>query len=183
LSANGILFCLNARNGEVRWKKNIVEEYNVIIPQYRFATSPVIRNNLLLFNANTSGLALEKKNGNVVWTSDPPTGYVGQYSTPVLYVSGQKKCVLIFGQRKGSEGNCLYSVDVEKGEVLWFYEVYAGDLPADPILFENRIFISRGYSEGRSILLEVNGNEVGVLWENENMKNHFCSCVRVNGHI
>jgi outer membrane protein assembly factor BamB len=183
LSKDGLLLCLKVKNGKVRWSKNIVVEYNIIPPvRSEFATSPVINNDLLILNANTSGLALEKKTGNVVWTSEPPIGDVGQYSTPVLYEFGEKTCVLIFGQRKGSEGSCLYSVDVETGEILWFYEVWNGDLPADPIIYKNRIFISRGYSGG-SILLEMNGNEVSVLWENQNMKNHFSSCVRIDGYI
>jgi outer membrane protein assembly factor BamB len=183
LSGDGILLCLKTRNGKLQWEKDLVHDFNSKTPAYGFATSPVIHNTSILLNANTSGIALKKQNGDLIWTSESPIGRVGQYTTPVLYSYRGKIRALIFGQRKGSEGNCLYSVDVETGEVLWFYKRFDGDLPADPILFDNKIFISRGYYEGRSILLEMNSNEVNVLWENENMKNHFSSCVRVDGYL
>ena len=43
----GILLCLKAKNGKVRWKKDLVSEYDVVKPFYGFAGSPVIEGALL----------------------------------------------------------------------------------------------------------------------------------------
>jgi len=61
LSKDGILLCLTAKNGKVQWQKDIVDEYNVEIPGYGIAGSPIIEGDLLILNANTSGITLDKK--------------------------------------------------------------------------------------------------------------------------
>ena len=63
LSHKGILLCLNAKNGNVRWKKDIVNEFQVEEITCGYAGSPVIERNLLILNVNTSGMALTKKTG------------------------------------------------------------------------------------------------------------------------
>ena len=66
LSKKGILLCLNAKNGKLRWKKDLVSEYDVVKPFYGFAGSSLIEQDLLILTANTSGIALNKKTGNKV---------------------------------------------------------------------------------------------------------------------
>jgi hypothetical protein len=63
---------LNAKNGKVRWEKDLVYEYDVEIPYYYFAASPVIEGDLIILTANTSGLVLNKKTGKKVWGSEKP---------------------------------------------------------------------------------------------------------------
>ena len=71
LSTEGHIHCFTAKNGKVKWTKNIIEEYGVISPQFGFAGSPVIEGDLVIITVNKSGLALDKKTGKMVWISEP----------------------------------------------------------------------------------------------------------------
>jgi outer membrane protein assembly factor BamB len=123
LSRNGILLCLKAKNGKLRWKKDLVSEYEVVIPYYGFAGSPVIEGDLLILTANTSGIALNKKTGERIWGSDKPpdnlrmpAGTGPHYATPVVYDYEGKRYAVI------SSYIGLHAVDVETGKVFWLYE-------------------------------------------------------------
>ncbi len=181
LSKDGRLLCLKAKNGKVRWERNLVREFKTEKLPYGYAQSPVIEGNLLLLNINTSGIAVNKKTGEKVWASDihtitQPEGY---YATPVLYDYEGKRCALMFS------GTGLFSVDVQTGNTMWFYEWSHREATnvADPIMFENGIFISSCWGIERGALLEISGNEPKLIWQNENMKNYFSTSVLVDGYL
>jgi outer membrane protein assembly factor BamB len=184
LSYDGQLFCFNAKKGNIRWKKNIVKEFQAIKPDYGFATSPVIEGKLLILNTHTHGMALDKKSGELVWTSEPAAKDAEQYSTPVVYDHDGKRYTAIFGQRKGNiEGNCLYSVEVETGKVFWFHERWNTAIVVDPILFENNVIISNGFSGSGFVLLETTKSLVKPLWENMDVMSEFSTGVLVDGYL
>jgi len=186
LSGTGILYCLKAKNGKVRWKKDLISEYDVVKPRYGFGGSPVIEGDLVILNLNLSGIAFEKNNGKKVWISEkyhpsnicPQGKNMASYATPVIFDWEGKRCALMY--------HCtgLYSVDVQTGKQLWYFEFMAlGAKASDPIIFENKVFISTGYALARCVLIEITGNEPKALWENENMRNEFSSCVYVDGYL
>ena len=145
LSREGHLYCFNAKNGKVRWKRNITKDFKVTPPNWGYAGSPVIEDDILLLNAGVSGIALNKKSGKKIWVSSPGTG---GYATPVIYDWNDKRCAAIFGQ------NALHAVVVETGELLWSYKWQTGSdvNAADPVVSGNKVFISSGYGKG-SVLL------------------------------
>ena len=53
---------------------------------------------------------------------------------------------------------------------------------ADPIISGNKVFISSGYNRGCA-LFQFDGSKTTKLWENKNMRNHFNSCVLIDGHL
>ena len=187
LSTTGKLTCLKAKTGKLQWERNLVREFHMEKLVYGYAQSPIIEDSLIIINLNRSGIALDKKTGDKVWDSDVhkikfESGY---YATPVLYNHEGKRYTLLFS------GTGLFSVDVHTGNPLWFYEWYdqsGGDKTAqtnaaDPIVFDNKVFISSCYGIKRGALLNISGNEPNVLWQNENMKNYFSSSVLVDGYL
>ena len=186
LSSEGVLYCLKSKNGKVQWKRDLISEYDVVKPKYGFGGSPVIEGDLVILNLNLSGIAFEKNNGTKVWISEkyhpsnicPQDKNMASYATPVLFDWEGKRCALMY--------HCtgLYSVDVQTGQQLWYFEFMAtGAKAADPIFFENKIFISTGYIRARCVLIEITENNPQVLWENENMKNEFSACVYIDGYL
>ena len=69
LDNEGVLLCLRARNGKVRWRKDLVEEYKTEKIPYGYSGSPVIVDDLVILNVNTAGIALNKNTGDLVWVS------------------------------------------------------------------------------------------------------------------
>ena len=66
LSKKGHVFCLNAKTGKVIWQKNLKEELGIELPTWDLAGSGLVVKDLLIFNAGTSGIALNKKTGEMV---------------------------------------------------------------------------------------------------------------------
>jgi outer membrane protein assembly factor BamB len=184
LNTQGILLCLKARNGKLRWKKDLVSEYDVTKPFYNFAASPVIEGDLIVLTANNYGMALDKRKGEMVWISDNPPEKVSpfstgpHYSTPVLYDYDGKRCSLI----SNYEG--LHSVEVTTGKVLWTYpwDPFRGQYATEPIVFDSKIFITR-YNRAGSVLLDIGDGSPKVVWKNENMSSDISSPVLVDGYI
>ena len=175
LSHGGDLFCLGIKDGGVTWKKNIVSEFGVLLPTWNLAGSPVIQGDLLLLNAGEHGMALNRKTGGKVWTSGAGPG---GYSAPVVFRSGGKECVAIFGAK------AIYGVELATGRKLWSsgwetrYDVNA----ADPICSDGQVFISSGYDRGCA-LIDVKGDQAKEVWTHKGMRNHFSSSVLIDGHL
>jgi outer membrane protein assembly factor BamB len=189
LDKEGILLCLKAKNGKVRWKKDLVSEYDVTRPFYGFAASPVIEGDLLILTANTSGLVLNKKTGKKVWGSEKPPESISSFcettgvdfSTPVLYEYESKRYAIL----SSYEG--MHAVDVETGEVLWLYEwdCYCRQIP-DPLIFDNKVLISGMFFnevEWGIVLLDISRKDPKVLWKSLNLYSKISSPVLVDGYI
>jgi outer membrane protein assembly factor BamB len=180
LSKNGILYCLKAKNGKLRWKKDLVKDLNSPRAMYGYAASPIVEGNLVIINAKTSGIALNKKTGKKIWEGDVHTDKAGDYfATPVIYDFDGKRYVLLFSN------SGLYSMYVQTGKKEWFYEWTNVGSPnvVDPVVFDNKVFISSSESNAQGVLLDIEGNKPKVLWQNENMSNHVSTSVYIDGYL
>ena len=155
VSADGQVFCLDAASGRPIWNRNFHKELNLPMPRNHFSTSPVLDGELLLLNMGTSGLALDKKTGNVVWKSEGDSSY----SSPVPFNLGGRRCVALFAAHE------LVVVDEADGRKLAAYEWKLRDNTncADPVIVGDTIFISSSYGRGCA-LVRVNGDEAAAVW-------------------
>ncbi|OGV57958.1 MAG: hypothetical protein A2283_15415 [Lentisphaerae bacterium RIFOXYA12_FULL_48_11] len=174
LSRNGDLFCLNMTDGKVIWEKNVLRDGGGENITWGLAGSPVIYGDMLLINAGEAGVAMNCKNGAKIWSSSGKGGY----STPVVFKKGGVDCVALFS----SKGLCV--VEAKSGKQVGFvnwetsYDVNA----ADPLPINDKLFISSGYNRGCA-LVDISGAQPKILWENKSMRNHFSSCVILNGNL
>jgi outer membrane protein assembly factor BamB len=83
LSEDGVVSCLQAKNGKIRWKKDLVSDYGAVRPYWGFAGSPVVEGELLILTANTSGMALNRETGQMVWSSEKPPQQVSTIQHPL----------------------------------------------------------------------------------------------------
>jgi outer membrane protein assembly factor BamB len=174
-SKQGDAFCLKAATGDVVWHKNLTKEFGAKQPDWYFAGSPLIVDNLVIYNAGTWGIALNKADGSFVWQNGKnPAGY----ATPVPFTADGKKCVAIFGA-KGIVG-----LAAATGKQLWHYkwETRWKENIADPIIVGDKVFISSGIGMGCT-LLRINGSRVTPIYRNTNMKNHLNSSVLWKGYL
>ena len=172
LSRDGALFCFNATNGRVIWKRDLIKDNLTQMPGpgWGFCGSPVIENKLLIMNAGKSGLALNKKTGKVVWKSEPESGGT---ATPVIFNSGDKRIAAI------ASSNTLYAVDVKTGEVQWDHR-WSAD--ADPSIINNQILLIGGHRGRGSKLLAIKKGKPKIVWETRNARHSFPTPVILNGY-
>jgi len=182
ISRKGVLFCVKAKNGTIRWERELVDEFETEEIIWGYCSSPVIEGDLIILNINTAGVGLDKKTGELIWKSTVHTDKInseGYHATPVLYNFEGKRCALLFS------GAGLSSVNVKTGEKLWYYEWFDPSTTntADPIVTEYRVFISNKSAVLGGVMLDISGEKPTVVWKNKNIKNHFSSSVLVDGHI
>jgi len=174
-SKNGDCICFKAATGDVVWHKNITKELGVKHPTWYFAGSPFIADNLVIFNAGTSGVALNKADGSLVWKNgDGPPGY----ATAVPFTIGNKKCVVLLTAKE------LVGLNVATGEQIWklpWVTDYDENI-ANPIISGDTVFVSSGFDKGCARLKMKEGS-ITELWRNKNMRNHCSSSVLLQGHI
>ena len=173
LSADGQAFCLDAFSGRVVWKRNLQKELKLVMPMHNFSSSPVLDGQCLLANMGTSGLALDKQTGNVVWKSEGDSSY----SSPVPFTLAGKRCVALFA----TDG--LAVVDLVNGRKLAFFEWKTRDNCncADPLIVGDAILISSAYNCG-SALVGVSGGKAAVRWK-KTFACKYASPVLVGGYL
>lgn len=163
LSREGHLHCFDAENGSILWKHNLIIEKitNEKDSSFLVASAPVVFQDLLILNLNKSGIAFNKKTGELVWNSEKTINNFN-ISTPVLFEFNNKKIMAIQTEHKTSGINPL------TGEVYW--EINSGSMP-DPIISENCIYlftVTSGFSK-----YQIKNDTLIKVWNNPDVK---CQC-------
>jgi outer membrane protein assembly factor BamB len=182
LTAPLVLFCLNAQDGKVVWKKDLVKEHSARNIRWQNAASPLLEGNLVFVcsgGANQSLLCFHKATGALVWKgqSDAMT-----HATPVAATIHGHRQVIYFTQ------SGLVSVVPGTGQVLWRYSFpYQTSTAASPVVGDDTVFCSAGYGVGAAavkITKEGNAFKATQLWRKPNqLINHWSSSVYHDGHL
>jgi outer membrane protein assembly factor BamB len=175
LSKNGDAIRFSAETGEIVWHKNISKELGVKPPEWYFASSPLPAGDVVIFNAGTYGIALNKTDGRLVWQNGKEAG---GYATGVPFSVGGRQCVAMPVCRE------LVGLNPATGAVLWkipwktSYDINA----SDTIISGDRVFISSGYNKGCA-LYKIAGGKLTEIWQNKTMRNQLNSSVLWKGHL
>ena len=190
LSTEGLLLCLNARNGKLKWKKDLVADHGCLKPYYGFAGSPVIVGDLLILTANTSGIALAKRTGTKIWVSEAPPKSARsfasngtEYHTPVIYSNNGKPHALICSW-KG-----VFGVEVETGKAQLLFDweksyLLSGSQTADPAMAGGKALVvgPMAHYPG-SVCLDVRSNELKPVWTSKDTFSELGSPVFFDGYF
>ncbi|MHC4153246.1 MAG: outer membrane protein assembly factor BamB family protein [Planctomycetota bacterium] len=175
ISKDGKAFCLDAKTGQQVWSKNLLEELGIERPTWGQSGSPLIIDDMVIYNVGEKGVALNKEDGSVIWENGKtPSGY----STAVPCMFNGKQCIILCGSSE------ILGLVAATGEELWRFpwktehDVNA----ADAIIDGDLVFISSGYGHG-CVLLKLEGNNVTEVWQNKNMRNKMNGSVLFNGNL
>jgi outer membrane protein assembly factor BamB len=175
LGRQGDLFAFQAADGAVLWQKNIAKEIGAEYPEWGYAGSPFVDGEALVLNVGKAGVKVNKKTGRLIWQTGTATS---GYSTPFIHSQTGTKSYIIFG------ATAAYCVAADTGKALWRqpWRTEWDINSADPIVHEGKMFLSSGYNRGGA-LLDISGSQPKVIWDNRNMRNHFNSCLLIDGHL
>ena len=175
-SRAGHIMSLDVTTGKPNWSKNIQQELKTRPARWGLSGSPLVVGKLLVLNAGKGGVALDKATGKVVWKLESQGG--PGYSSPVLFRAGERQCVALMGGRE------IVAAALADGKVLWRHP-WTPSFPnncADPIFSGDKVFVSSAYSAGCAVL-RFEGDAAKVVWKNDQMSNHFSSCVLLDGML
>ena len=158
LGATGYLHCLDAVGGDVIWKKDLRDEYNIRMPIWGIASAPFIDGSLVIVQiGGRKGaciVAFDKVTGKEKWRAlDDPAGY----TSPIIIEQAGKR-VLVYWT-----GVNIVGLDPQTGKVYWKYPFKPKEMVmniADPVFEDGYLFFS-AFFDG-SLLLKVNPDEMSV---------------------
>lgn len=171
ISKRGMTYCFDAKSGDIIWKRQL----EVTRPRWGLAGSPLIVDDLVIYNAGEFGVAINKANGEIVWQN----GQEGAgYSTAVEFKSGDVKAVVL------CSGNEVYAVEAATGKRIWGFpwKTNYGVNAADPIISGDKVFITSGYNHGCG-LIKFDGKKVSEVWTNKKMRSQMSGPVLFKGFV
>ena len=176
LSKWGDLFCFEAATGKIIWNKNIAKETKATIPDWGFAGSPLVHDDLLILNVGEGGTAVDKNSGAVKWTSasDESAGYC----TPLPYKKGKDTLITMANSRG------YYAVNPVDGKQAWFFKWVTryGINAADPIPTGDQLLISSGYGKGAT-LIKPESAEPTAVWQNRDLRTQMNPAVKIGAYV
>jgi outer membrane protein assembly factor BamB len=159
----GMLLCLNGKDGKVVWQHSLGEEYGRVSGYGGRVTSPTIDEDRLIVGMVNSSwgeyargmtrfVAFDKKTGEILWWTE--TGHQVRntyYSNPVVAVVNGER-IMISG---GGDGG-VHAFKARTGEKLWSYLFGTGDINVTAVVDGNYIYIGHGGEN-------LSGGERGLL--------------------
>jgi outer membrane protein assembly factor BamB len=166
-TGEGVLAALQAADGSVLWKKDLVKQSGGKTAEYGMACSPLIVGELVVVTIgapHATVVAVNGKSGEAAWTagSDQPAGY----SSPALLNVGGREQVVVF------YGAGAFGLVPATGAVLWDYP-YETNFDCNivtPLAVNGGVFLSSGEDHGSVLLsLKPKGDafDVGEAWASQ----------------
>jgi outer membrane protein assembly factor BamB len=175
LSKRGKVFCFNANGGKVIWQKDLRREFGIKTPYWGLASSPVIIDDMVIYNAGSYGIALDKNDGGLIWQNGKgPAGY----ASALPFSIGNQKCIAMLVYRE------LVGLAAATGKELWrvkWKTLYDENIP-DVIISGDKLFASTGLGTG-SALFKFDDKSLTRVWGSKKLQNHINSSVLWQGYI
>lgn len=177
-----VLVCINAEDGEEKWRVDFVNELGTKVPDFGFVCSPMLSGEFVYVQAGASFVKLSKSDGKIVWrTLQDRGGMMGSaFSSPVVTELGGKRQIVV------QTREALAGVDDQSGDVLWTknIEAYRGMNILTPTIYKNSVFTSAygGNSQLFDVSMGSDNFSINENWNNP-ASGYMSSPVVIGDHI
>jgi len=182
--------CLDALSGDILWNVDALEKFEGSPTMWGFCESPLVLDEKVIFTPGgrkTSMVALNKEDGEILWTSESMQDSVG-YVSPVAFEHQGRKIISSIG------ANYFFGVDAVTGDLLWKFNYkvlshmdhhYSPIINVNsPLYHEGEIYISKGYDhEGVKFSISPGGDKIEQLWSDTVLDIHLGGMVLNKGFI
>jgi outer membrane protein assembly factor BamB len=183
LGATGILNCLDAATGELKWSHNISDDSGAKIPMWGFSSSPLVISEMVIVFAGGESqqnlLAYRAESGDLVWTA--PAGHDSYASAQPASIGGEDQ--ILFFSDAGLTG-----LDPASGAVLWEYAVVSSNeqRTVQPHLVGGAQVLFSGSNTGTTSLSVTRDSDqwhAAERWASRDLKPFFNDYVIHDGSI
>ena len=161
LGAMGHLFCFDAAKGDILWQKDLAKEFDITMPIWGIAASPLIENDLLILHIGGKEaciVALDKLSGELRWKALDDRA---SYSAPIIIEQGGQRVLAVW------TGDNVVGLDPKSGDVYWKHAFTPTRMVigiATPVVDKNRLFVSCFYDGSMMLTLDQNKPAAELLW-------------------
>lgn len=162
LGSMGHLFCFDAAKGDVLWDIDLDRDYEIQMPVWGIAGSPLMEGRLLIVpvsGANNACLvAFDAVTGKEQWRTLPDAA---NYASPIIIEQAGQRVLVYWTDRR------VVGVDPKSGSLYWEYPLAPKSTPlgvATPVWHRDLLFIT-GFYDGSSLLRAfAERMEVQEIW-------------------
>ncbi len=162
LGAAGDLFCFDAAEGDILWSHDLRAVYEIEMPIWGIAASPIVEGDLLI--VPTSGkdaclVAFDLKTGEERWKSLSDRG---NYSAPIVIDQAGRRVLVCW------TGDRVVGVAPATGKLIWEHPFPAHRMPlgvAAPVLAGDFLFFTGFYDGSLLLRLDQKQPRVTEVWK------------------
>lgn len=175
LSKDGRLYSLKVLDGAVNWEANLVDTFNIKVPNWGFASSPVLHDGRIIVSAGKVA-ALDASNGKKIWVSQE--AYHPGYATPVVFKNDATEFIAAMDGKGLSILTARDGTEIDRRLFKAQFDMQA----TSPVILErgSQVFISGNMT---SELLAFDGNNLTSKWKTREIKNAMNNSVVADGVI
>jgi outer membrane protein assembly factor BamB len=180
-----VLVCLEAKDGQERWRVDFATQFRTAVPTLGLVSSPLVDGEAVYIVASAALAKVDKRRGKVLWRSvqDKEKGdiYASGVSSPVMAALAGKRQVLVQNRK------ALAGVDPETGEVFWRCEVpsFRGTNIITPTLYGDHSVVTSAFG-GRTFRFDVAAKgsalQVRAAWDNP-AQGYMSSPLVIGDHV
>jgi len=158
----GRFHCLEAESGKILWEKDLQKLYDIQLPAWGIAGSPLIVDNLVVLHIGGRRkciLALDRVTGEEKWTALADRA---QYTTPILVQQGGQNVIVVW------TGDSVAGLAPADGKVLWQIEWKPRQIPigvATPVVEKDQIFFTSFYDGSLMLKLAQDKPAAEKVWQ------------------
>ncbi|MBI1372136.1 MAG: PQQ-binding-like beta-propeller repeat protein [Phycisphaera sp.] len=177
--SQGMLHCLDFDTGKLVWSDDMQKHWDAPAGWFGRACSPLVEGDLVILNVGGTGgiVAYDKKSGSVKWRD---LDQEPSYASPVMTTVNDHRYAVFF-TRAG-----VVVIDPKNGrvhgEVPWRPQIDASVNAANPVVFDDKVFVSTSYDRG-AMLAQIDNDGVHELWASQAMSNHYATSLYREGYI
>ncbi len=190
-SGMGNLYCLRRDNGKMVWSKDLVADFQGVLPLHGHSESPLIEGNNIFWTPGGKThnvVALNRYTGELIWTNKG-FGERSGYNSPKLIELPGRKIIVTFS------GYHLMGFDSSTGKLLWSHEQDNfpmdkrtpgnGDTHSNTVLYDNgSIYYSAGDGNcGVRLDLSENGTKITEVWRNQRFDSFMGGIVKIGNYL
>jgi outer membrane protein assembly factor BamB len=186
LGSDGDLVCLDAVKGDIVWAKSLRDDFSGSPGTWVYAESPLVDGDRVVVSPGGSDatvVALDKKDGKLIWKSAIKEGDKSAYGSPIkIEVGGIQQYVVYLA-------GGLVGVSAADGAFLWRFKKTGAsngiNIPT-PIYHDGLVFVANGYKTGGGAAkLAADGNKVTATeaWFDKKLESQVGGFFRVGDHL
>jgi len=158
--------CLDARSGELVWKRDLVQENASSVPPWYAGQCPLIDGDRVILAPGGSPLmeAVDLATGEPVWETPNPGGW-GMTHSSIVSADGPAGPQFVYCATQGVVG-----VAPDSGELLWTsrdWKITLANVPSPLPIGDGRVLFSGGYNSGAAMLRLDGSGGLEWLWRSK----------------
>ncbi len=173
----GEMTCVDFATGKKVWGKMLCNDKSPV-PRWNVSTSALLYKDLVVVGIGSSGIALNKNTGDIVWSSEG----VSTHGTPTLMTYKGKDYLLILSAKN------INVVEPLTGKVVAATDIVtqSGIIGASPLIVDadkGMFMITSAYKTGHAVMLAFDGKSLNEVWTVKHLNSQFSTPVLHEGTI